>query len=108
MVSACVRIPVRMKSEVIERNGERYVQINDIKASFNIFGDFSVDINFDTPMPEAIRSMVNEQANCKWKQLKPQIAADIEEYICDIAYHTIVSIFSKIPIRDFFTWSSEY
>lgn len=103
MALACVRIPVRMKSEVIERNGERYVQINDIRASFNVFGEFSVDINFDTPIPEVIRGAVNEQANSKWRQLKSQIAADIEEYICDIVHHTIVPIFSKIPIRDFFT-----
>lgn len=54
------------------------MQINDIKASYNVFGDFDVDVNFDKPIPEVIRRVVNEQANSRWRQLKPQIAADME------------------------------
>lgn len=101
-ISACLRIPMHLNGEIIERNGEQYLQINCINVSFQILCDFKMDMKFDTPIPELVRGVVNEQANSNWRKLKPHIESEIKEYIAKIAHKAIAPIYAKVPIRDFF------
>lgn len=101
-VSANVRIPVHMECEVVERNGEHYVQVNNIRAGFQILGDFKMDINVNTLVPDIIKGAVNEHANSNWRQLKPILEKETETYLHDIVYKAVTPIFENIPIRDFF------
>lgn len=101
-MAANVRIPVRIKSEIVERNGEQYVQIKNINASFHILRDFNMDAKFHTLVPDMFKSTVNEQANSNWKQFKPLIEAQLEKYVSKIVHETLFPIWEKVAIKDFF------
>lgn len=105
-VSAIVRIPVHMRSQVIERNGEHYVQINDSSAAYQVLGDFRMDIKLNTLVPEMIKDAVNEQANSNWRRLKPQIVGIVQNYLSDMVREAVTPIFDNVPIRDFFLLSN--
>lgn len=101
-ITANLRIPLRAKSEKIERNGEHYVQIKSIDASVQILGDFKMNMGHNSIIPELVRSDVREVKNSKWMQLKPQIETQIEKHVSDIVLQAITPIFAKVPIQSFF------
>lgn len=101
-MAANVRIPVRIKSEVVERNGEQYVQIKNINVSFHILRDFKMNTKFHTLIPDMLKATVNEQANSNWKQFKPLVEAQLEEYIAKIVHETLFPIWENVAIKDFF------
>lgn len=105
-VSAIVRILVHMRSQVIKRNGEHYVQINDSSAAYQVLGDFGMDIKLNTLVPEMIKDAVNEQANSNWRRLKPQIVGIVQNYLPDMVREAVTPIFDNVPIRDFFLLSN--
>lgn len=101
-ISACIKISLRIKSEIIERNGKQYLQINNINLSYQILCDIKMNLRFDTLMPELAQGVLNEQANSNWRHIKPLVEADCEEYISEIVHKTITPIFTNVPIQDFF------
>lgn len=101
-VAANARIPMYMKSQKVERNGEEYVRINDISAGYEILGDFKMDVNFNTLIPNMIKDAVNEHANANWRQLKPEMERAAQKYLSDAMREAVTQILEKIPIRDFF------
>lgn len=92
---------MHIKSEIIERNGEQYLQMKSIDSSVHFDGDFKIDIKFSTAVPEIVQKALNEQANSNWKHVKPLIGADIKNYVSEIVYEIFDPIFAKVPIRGF-------
>lgn len=90
-----------MKCEVIERNAERYLETKSIDLSYRL-GDVKMDFKFHGAVPEIIQTIVNEQSSSNWKQLKPIIEAQLEEYVSEVVHKTVAPIFQKIAIKDFF------
>lgn len=93
---------VYVQSETIERNGEQYVQINDINVEYSSYGDFKMNLNFDSLIPKMIHGVINEQTNSNWRLLKPQIECEVQKYISTIVHRAMTPILDKMPIRKFF------
>lgn len=70
-------MPLRVKSEKIERSGEHHVQIKNIDASVQILGDFKMYMGHNSIIPELVRGDVSELQSSKWMELKPQIETQI-------------------------------
>lgn len=90
-----------MKCEVIERNGKQYLETKSIDLSYRL-GGVQMDFKFNGAVPEIFQTIVNEQSSSNWKQLKPIIEAQLEEYVPKVVHKTVAPIFQKIAIKDFF------
>lgn len=99
---ASVRVLLNLKNEIIQRNGEQYFQINSIDSSFQILCDYKTDIQLNTRIPEIMQNALNEQANSKWKQLKPLIETQFNEHIAEVLHKTLAPVFENIAYKHIF------
>lgn len=97
-----------IKREIVDRNGEQYMQITDISVSIEILCDFKMDMKLNSLIPNIVQHVANEQANTNWVRLKPIIEKNGEEYVSQIVYNALNPIFARVPLRNFYLWSSGY
>lgn len=90
-----------MKCEVVERNGKQYLETKSTDFSYRL-GGVKIDFKFNGAVPEILQTIVNEQSSSNWKQLKPIIEAELEEYVSEVVHKTVAPIFQNIAIKDFF------
>lgn len=103
---AQVRIHLSLKTEVVVRNGKRFLKIISIKTTID-FETFHVDFRFREKLPLE-KAVVNTIINTFWRWYKDNLNPYLEKYASEIDGQITDGIFAKLAIEEFFRCLSNH
>lgn len=89
-----------LDTAVIERDGEEYLDIRNIKLDLTLS---KLSINFaNIVRDENIDEAINKVINDNWKDIYYELKPDMEKNMADVIRTLVKPLFDNIPYRSFF------